>query len=102
MAVVYPDPKFLIFKKIIQSDTINKIKHNGTKQIILISVLYQNAFTSQILETSPQGLISTSYYFTCYYADKSIENELNIMQSCFFEIKWKVNIVNQVRIATHD
>jgi hypothetical protein len=29
--VVYPEPKFLIFKKAIQSDTINKIKQNGTK-----------------------------------------------------------------------
>ena len=47
----------------IQSDTINTIKHNGTKQMILISVLYQNASTSRILEPSPQGLISSISYF---------------------------------------
>ena len=29
--MVYSDPKFLIFKNTIQSDTIKKIKHNGTK-----------------------------------------------------------------------
>ena len=39
--------------------TINEIKHNCTKEMILISVLYQNASTSQILEASPQGLISS-------------------------------------------
>ena len=64
MAVVYPDPKFLIFKKYIQSDTINKIKHNGTKLIILISVLYQNASTSRILAI--QALISSILYQGCF------------------------------------
>ena len=37
----------------------HKIKHNGTKKIILISVLYQNASTSRILGPSPLGLISS-------------------------------------------
>ena len=39
---------------------LNTIKHNDTKLIILIFVLYQNASTSQILEPSPQGLISSA------------------------------------------
>ena len=30
--------------------------------MILISVLYQNAYTSRILEPSPQGLISSTDY----------------------------------------
>ena len=42
--------------------TINTIKHNGTKQRILISVLDQNAPTSRILEPRPQGLISSIIY----------------------------------------
>ena len=60
MSMVYTDPKFLIYDfwyLTIQSDTINTIKHNGTKKMFLISVLYQNASTSRILDPSPQGLI---------------------------------------------
>ena len=41
----------------------------------LISVLYQNAFTSRILEPSPQGLISIKYLNVHYYR-------------CFFFICW--------------
>ena len=33
------------------------ITHNYTKENLLISVLYQNATTSRILEPRPQGLI---------------------------------------------
>ena len=38
------------------------ITHNLTKEIILICVWYQNASTSQILEPSTKGLISSDYY----------------------------------------
>ena len=54
MSMLYPDPKFLIFHfwyLTIQPDTINKIKHNGTKWMILISVLYQNASESHLLSS---------------------------------------------------
>ena len=40
---------------------INTIKHNGTKQMILISVLYQNASTSRIPQQSPGDLISSGF-----------------------------------------
>ena len=44
-----------------QSDTINTIKYNmaQSKLRILISVLYQNAFTSRILDPSPQVALSS-------------------------------------------
>ena len=56
MAVVYQDPKFLIFQKL----------HNQQNQTQWHKVnysdffLYQNASTSRILDTSPQGLISSN------------------------------------------
>ena len=55
MSVVYQDPKFLIFQKL----------HNQQNQTQWHKVnysdffLYQNASTSRILDTSPQGLISS-------------------------------------------
>ena len=58
MAVVYQDPKFLIFQKL----------HNQQNQTQWHKVnysdffLYQNASTSRILDTSPQGLISSYLY----------------------------------------
>ena len=72
MAVVYPVPKFLIFKKTIQSDTINKIK-----QWHKVNQKYQNASISRILDTSPQGLISSIQYleFKVKYSKFDTSNE---------------------------
>ena len=64
LSKVYTDPKLLMFNSwylTIQADIINTIEHNGTKQMILISVFYQNAYTSRISEPSQQGLISSDF-----------------------------------------
>ena len=75
--MVYPDPKFLIFSETTQSETIYKIKHNGSKWIILISVLYQNAFTSRILEPSSQAWFLV---VDKYKSEKSILRRLPVLK----------------------
>ena len=51
--------------------------------MILISVLYQNVFTSRILDPSPQGLISSMFKSKTHFLGP-VKNNFRIFLAPFF------------------